>query len=72
VNVKIGTEDIQPNGSLDSELRSSAQESTFLDKCVGFGSCLSRNVEEHISVGTLTSIPTNTDCRIPSLSIVDA
>jgi hypothetical protein len=37
MNVKIGTEDMQPNGSLDSELRSSAQESTFLDKCVALG-----------------------------------
>jgi hypothetical protein len=37
MNVKIGTEDMQPNGSLDSELRSSAHESTFLDKCLALG-----------------------------------
>ena len=45
MNVKIGTEDMQPNGSLDSETRSLEQESTFLDKYVGFRSYLSRNVE---------------------------
>jgi hypothetical protein len=45
VNAKMGAEDVQPNGSLDTEFRSSAQESTLLDKYVGFESSLSRNVE---------------------------
>jgi hypothetical protein len=45
MNAKVGTEDVQPNDSLDSEFRSSAQESTFLDKYVGYVNCLSRNVE---------------------------
>jgi hypothetical protein len=45
MKVKIGAEDVRLNDSLDAEFRSSAQESTLLDKYVGFGGGLSRNVE---------------------------